>query len=113
MFITTQHYICCIMLPVPTEYAKAPYFIFLKHTCFWHALCSLHPGAEHLFSRNKENVVWRLSAVNNFQLINQKVHTTVCVLLPHLQGHMVSKADVLIGKFKIKLKKIKGKNINI
>lgn len=49
-----------------------------------HALRPLHPGVEHLFGGHKENVVGRLLAVHNFQLLHQEADTAVRVLLPHL-----------------------------
>lgn len=55
-------------------------------TCFRHALCALHARVEHLFGRNKEDVIGCLLAVHNLQLLHQEVDTAVCVLLPYLKG---------------------------
>ncbi|KAF3835162.1 hypothetical protein F7725_027720 [Dissostichus mawsoni] len=50
-----------------------------------HALSTLHAGVEHLFGGDEENAVGCLIAIHNLQLLHQEVHTTVRVLLPHLQ----------------------------
>lgn len=61
--------------------------LFLKPlTCLGHALGALHARVEHLFGGDEEDVVGSLVALHHLQLLDQEVHTAVCVLLPHLEA---------------------------
>lgn len=66
------------------RFSEIDVLFFCRLTCFGHALCTLHAWVQHLFCRYKENAVGSLLAVNNFQLLHKKVHTTISVLLSHL-----------------------------